>query len=65
MNLDIDSTYIITSYNQNVLNRAPDARGLKCWVDVMASDSAMMRTCWRRLPKANAAPALDDGLWLS
>lgn len=70
LNPGLDPTSIITSYYQNVLNRAPDAGGLKYWEDAMASSStnaAYMLASFSESAEniANTAAALDGGLWLS
>lgn len=69
LNPGLDATSIITSYYQNVLNRAPDAGGLKYWQDAMASgdtNAAHMLASFSESAEniANTAPALDGGLWL-
>lgn len=70
LNPGMDATSIINSYYQNVLNRAPDAEGLKYWEGAMANgntNAAYMLASFSESAEniANNAPALDGGLWLS
>ena len=69
LNPSQDPKSIITSYYQNVLNRAPDAGGLKYWEDAMASgntNAAHMLASFSESAEniSNTSPAFNGGLWL-
>lgn len=69
LNPGLDSTSIINSYYQNVLNRAPDAAGLKYWEGAMASgdtNAAYMLVSFSESQEniSNTAAQLYNGLWL-